>query len=149
MTRSGSSKAEKKRRLLAKRAWGNGSKSVVPGTPDGTGWVNASLVTITGAELPVIADTSAYPPVARTGTNLLGMQSSPEEIRDLILHPVWSVVWVDGQAVNYNPLNGRTYPFLRPGLAGKNGGRPGDQQQSNGKCHRAYTRTFAEVDLDA
>ena len=107
---------------LGKTSLGEWIKIVVPGTPDITGWVNASLVTITGAELPVIADASAFPPVARTGLNLLGMQSSPEEIRDLILHPVWSVVWVDGQAVSYNPLNGRTVRFFVQAWLEKTGG---------------------------
>ena len=118
----GQLKGGEKALALGKTSLGEWIKIIVPGTPDGTGWVNASLVTITGAELPVIADASAFPPVARTGVNLMGMRSSPEEIRNLILHPVWSVVWVDGQAVNYNPLDGRTVRFFVQAWLEKTGG---------------------------
>ena len=87
----GQLKGGEKAPALGKTSLGEWIKIVYPGTPDGTGWVNASLVTITGAELPVIADTSEYSSVARTGLNMLGMQSSPEEIRNLICTPpgVW------------------------------------------------------------
>ena len=106
---------------LGKTSLGEWIKIILPGTLDITGWVNASLVTITGAELPVIADASTYPPAVSPGVNLLGMQSSPEEIKNLILHPIWRVVWVDGQAVHYNP-NGSTIRFFVQAWLDKTGG---------------------------
>ncbi len=119
----GQLKGGEKAPALGKTSLGEWIKISLPGTPDGTGWVNAGIVTITGAELPVIADASVNPSVVTPGMNLLGMQSSPEEIRNLILHPVWSVVWVDGQAVHHNPNGSTIRFFVQAWLEKKGGGR--------------------------
>ena len=108
---------------LGKTSLGEWIKIVYPGTPDGTGWVYADQIKITGDELPIIADASAYPPGITSGAKLLGMQSSPEEIRNLILHPIWSVVWVDGQAVHYNSNGGTIRFFVQAWLEKTGGGR--------------------------
>lgn len=101
---------------LGKSRQGEWIKIAYPEGANGAAWVYSGGITQSGSELPVLTEALLNRVVLPTGTHLLSLQSSPEEIRNLILNPIWKTAWVEGQTSAYIPKDQRGSLFIQAWL---------------------------------